>query len=62
MVGKRVTVWGKITDVPPEGKARGYQVLDADRVSVPGLPPLPTALTEAPSEPMGFDEAEELGL
>ena len=44
---------------------RGYQVLDADRVSVPGLPPLPTVINEpapveAASEPL-FDELERIG-
>jgi len=65
VVGQRVTVWGRVADVPPEGKMRGYQVLDADRVSVPGLPPLPTVINEpapveAASEPL-FDELERIG-
>ena len=62
VLGQRVTVWGKLVDIPGDEKRKGYTVMEADRISVPGLPPLPTALNEAPSEPMGFDEAEELGL
>jgi len=65
VVGQRVTVWGKITDVPGEGKMKGYTVLDAERVSVPGLPPLPTALNEpAPVEAASdamFDDLERIG-
>ena len=76
VIGHRVTCWGRITTesfTPAKKGARevSYQVLDADRVQIPGLPPLPTALTEpaqpeAESEPLGFlgflgfDELEAL--
>jgi hypothetical protein len=58
VIGKRVTVYGKMIEVPGEGRARAYQAIEAERVSVPGLgilPTIPTSseageLTEAESE------------
>jgi hypothetical protein len=60
VIGNRVTVWGAITErtFTPKGKpAVTYQVLAADRVSVPDVGMLPTA-TEAESVPLFSDEEQ----
>ena len=49
VVGKRVTVWGKVGDdsfTPKNGKTVTYQVLAAERVRVPDLGDLPRASVE----------------
>jgi hypothetical protein len=66
VIGHRVTCWGRITTesfTPAKKGARevSYQVLDADRVQIPGLPMLPTALTEAPSVPL-FDDQDAIEM
>jgi hypothetical protein len=58
VIGKRVTCWGRVTDVPGSTNPprRGYQVLAAERVSVPGIGVLPTHATpppDVPQEPSG---------
>ncbi len=54
IVGKRVTVWGGITEraFTPKGKPEvRYQVLAAHRVRVPDIGALPTDATTEPSGP-----------
>lgn len=50
-IGATVTVWGRLTDVPAskDPPRRGYQIIEADRVSVPGVGVLPTDATPSMS-------------
>lgn len=64
VVGKRVTVWGRIepVTVPARGKAAKYtyQALTADRVSVPDVGVLPTDTADEPAAaPEGSTELTE---
>lgn len=64
VIGSRVTVWGSITEreFTPKGKPPvRYQVLSADRVSVPDVGVLPTEPAEAESVPL-FDESEQAAI
>lgn len=66
VVGQRVTVWGTLAErtFRPKGAKADvtYQVLAAERVSVPGIGILPTSATPtpdaAPERPTGPTEAE----
>lgn len=69
-IGARVTCWGRVTEesFKPRGKQAEvtYQVLTADRVSLPGIGVLPTDTTpepvEAPGASPGLTEAESEAL
>ncbi len=67
VIGHRATCWGKITteSFRPSGakKDTTYEVLDADRVSVPGIPMLPTvAKPDAERTEPTDEEIARLGL
>ena len=63
VIGKRVTVWGRVGDEtftpakPANAKPVTYQVLTAERVSVPGIAPMPYDATPEPSAAPGPDLA-----
>lgn len=69
-IGATVTCWGRVTEesFTPKGKTSPvtYQVLAAERVSVPGVGVLPTDATPEPDAPVGgpvgLTEAESEAL
>jgi hypothetical protein len=64
VVGQRITAWGRVGDevIPADArrKAITYQVLEADRVRVPGIGMLPTDAPDPAGNEVGDAEADEL--